>query len=524
MTKKVNLAEYNKELEQNLEEIFKNDQFKHLLDVIATRHNYSLGNMLKIIQQKPDIKMIRSYDNWKKIGRQVKKGETGLEILVPTFRNEEVTKVDETGFPLYDVKGQPITEKKKVLRGFVTGKVFDISQTIGKEVPSLKQFIQEEMKNENNVKELYDRFLGYLKEKSNETDLPVKEEEHTGEKYGGYYDKRNHEIIINTETAKSPMQKFRVLIHEYAHAQLHHIDSELKDLERGHKEAQADSCAYIVNKYFGLDTEESTVGYIASWAKDLRIAKKAISEVQEVSMTIIDEINEAQMDRINQFYKEHDPSKVKEELEKKGVKIEPETKLQLLDMKNGFIISGQIEKRESDEVEYFRTNKNRIIPLDELIQDYEVINNQLEIEKILSVKENLKNSNFEIIVNGNNSRSLKRDFKTLKEATQYINRIGISQSLNQESMRKKENKTLKPQEEKLLSKRIGKYFGDHNFCADYEGNISIGWHIMKNPDIKTKQEFKRDIQNLKQHLVTTKRLLNAINQAEKNSMMCELER
>lgn len=47
----------------------------------------------------------------------------------------------------------------------------------------------------------------------------------------------------------------------------------MKDLPRGHKEAQAESVAYVVSSNYGLERDDFSLGYIATWAKDLNLAK-----------------------------------------------------------------------------------------------------------------------------------------------------------------------------------------------------------------------------------------------------------
>ncbi|MDA6082964.1 ImmA/IrrE family metallo-endopeptidase, partial [Escherichia coli] len=65
----------------------------------------------------------------------------------------------------------------------------------------------------------------------------------TDQGVGGYFRPSTNEIVISSTENSNDTEKFRVLIHEYAHALLHNKESEMKDLPRGHKEAQAESVA-----------------------------------------------------------------------------------------------------------------------------------------------------------------------------------------------------------------------------------------------------------------------------------------
>ncbi|BBW98553.1 hypothetical protein ACPVTF_02730 [Geobacillus icigianus] len=78
---------------------------------------------------------------------------------------------------------------------------------------------------------------------------------------------------------------------------------------RGHKEAQAEAVAFIVSKYYGLDTEPYSAGYIATWAKDIQLAKQAMKEIQHVAQGIIQEIDELMKERIKELRQMHESSK-----------------------------------------------------------------------------------------------------------------------------------------------------------------------------------------------------------------------
>lgn len=118
----------------------------------------------------------------------------------------------------------------------------------------------------------------------------------------GYYDRVNHEIRINPAIPNSTL-KFKTLVHEYAHSQLHRMDSPLKDLPRGHKEAQAEATAFMVTKYYGLDTEAYSAGYIATWTKDVKLAKQALGEIQKTANNIIREIDHLNREHIQEVIK-----------------------------------------------------------------------------------------------------------------------------------------------------------------------------------------------------------------------------
>lgn len=82
------------------------------------------------------------------------------------------------------------------------------------------------------------------------------------------------------------------------------MDSPLKDLPREHKEAQAEATAFMVTKYFGIDTEAYSAGYIATWAKDINLAKQALGEIQKTVNNIIREIDHLNKERFQEVTKQ----------------------------------------------------------------------------------------------------------------------------------------------------------------------------------------------------------------------------
>src|SRR6059058_2332715 len=70
-------------LEQAVGAIHDSDTFRAYLDAQAKFHAYSFGNVLLILSQKPDATRVAGYQTWKELGRQVRRGEKGIRIIVP---------------------------------------------------------------------------------------------------------------------------------------------------------------------------------------------------------------------------------------------------------------------------------------------------------------------------------------------------------------------------------------------------------------------------------------------------------
>lgn len=100
------------------------------------------------------------------------------------------------------------------------------------------------------------------------------------------------EGVIAVQQDLSPMQTLKTLIHEVAHATLHCEDGEQAEADRGTKEVQAESVAYTVCNYFGVDTSDYSFGYVAAWSKgkELEELKASLEVIRTTAGAIIDSI------------------------------------------------------------------------------------------------------------------------------------------------------------------------------------------------------------------------------------------
>ena len=94
--------------------------------------NYSFGNIMLIARQKPDATHVAGYRTWTSLGRFVRRGEKGIFILAPMVGNRRNT--EENAELATDAK-----ETQPTLYGFRGVYVFDITQTEGKELPTLTE-------------------------------------------------------------------------------------------------------------------------------------------------------------------------------------------------------------------------------------------------------------------------------------------------------------------------------------------------------------------------------------------------
>lgn len=84
-------------------------------------------------------------------------------------------------------------------------------------------------------------------------------------------------------------QTIKTLVHELTHSILHRKGLET-DTDRRTREVQAESVAYVVCDYLGIDTSDYSFEYIASWSsgKDIKELKASLDIIMETAKKIID--------------------------------------------------------------------------------------------------------------------------------------------------------------------------------------------------------------------------------------------
>lgn len=284
------MKEITERLEQGVNELFTSEMYTEYLKTMSQFHNYSFNNTLLIAMQKPDATLVAGYQAWqKKFKRQVKKGEKGIQIIAPApiREKEEIEKFDpETNEPILRPDGQPETEEVvHIIPRFRIATVFDVSQTYGEPLPELET--PELMGNVEN----YEVFMQALREIS---PVPIRFDEiESGAK--GYYSTVNKETVI--QRGMSEMQTMKTGIHETTHAKLH--DREIME-ELGEKknqmtrEVEAESVAYTVCQYFGLDTSDYSFPYIAGWSSsvDMKELRASMDTIRKTAGEMIDGMTE----------------------------------------------------------------------------------------------------------------------------------------------------------------------------------------------------------------------------------------
>lgn len=290
-SRKEQMEEISKKLEEGVSKIFTSDQYLQYLKTMTRFHHYSFNNTILIALQNPNATWVAGYRAWQqKFHRQVKKGERGIQIISPMqYKVREEQKQKEQG-------GQPVSqgrqsdnskeEAEETRTYFRVTSVFDISQTVGEPLPTLEvPDLEGDQKN-------YEGFMEALRSVS---PVPVRFGQIEDEGSKGYYSNTAKEIVIREGMSQS--QTMKTGVHECAHALLHDADhlkttGEAKD--RQTMEVEAESVAFSVCQYFGLDTSDYSFPYIASWAvgRQKEALKESMDLIRKTSGSIVDQMVE----------------------------------------------------------------------------------------------------------------------------------------------------------------------------------------------------------------------------------------
>lgn len=266
--RKEQLKEITDKLEQGIKDVFESGKYAEYLQAMSKFHRYSLNNCILIAMQCPAATMVAGYRKWQdEFGRQVKKGERAIRILAPMTRKVKRMVKDEDGNE---------QEQEVKYTTYRAVPVFDLSQTEGDALPSICHRLEG------------DEGAELIEKVKAVSPVPVRFEAVDGSANGFY----SHEGFIVVRDNLSPMQTLKTLIHEVAHATLHCKEGEQAEADRHTKEVQAESVAYTVCNYFGIDTSDYSFGYVAGWSngKELEELKASLEIIRQTAGQLIDSI------------------------------------------------------------------------------------------------------------------------------------------------------------------------------------------------------------------------------------------
>ena len=301
------------------------EKYQAYLRTMSHFHHYSVNNQMLIFSQCPHATLVAGYQKWQnQFSRHVLRGEKGISILAPTPYKIKVEKEKldpDTKLPLLDADGNTITEEKEVqIPMFRPVKVFDVSQTDGKPLPERVQSPVAELT--GNV-EHYEAFMEALRRVS---PVPI-EMKPLSNDLDGFFSPSKQSITLRA--GMSEVQTVCAAVHEIAHSELHDYakqpNSQPKDSST--EEIEAESIAYTVCAYFGIETSANSFGYVATWSKDkdLKAFKESLDTIRKTSSDLISGVEQ-------QF---------KEICKERGISLEPEKPAQEQDTEKLYMVDNE---------------------------------------------------------------------------------------------------------------------------------------------------------------------------------------
>ena len=297
-TNREKLKEITDSIEQGIKELFQSDKYAEYLRTMSKFHSYSVRNTILIHMQRPDATAVAGFNAWKnKFQRHVKKGEKGITILAPTpFKKKiEEKKLDPvTQAPMVDANGNIIMEEEEIeIPLFRPVKVFDVSQTEGKPLPQLSSPLTGDVQN-------YEIFMEALR-RTSPVPIDFKPLEPSMD---GFFSSDSQSITLRE--GMSEVQTICAAVHEITHSLLHNREKErlsaaagtdqaekVKPKDRNTEEVEAESVSYAVCQYYGIETGENSLGYIATWSKDRSLPelKASLDTIGKTANQLITDID-----------------------------------------------------------------------------------------------------------------------------------------------------------------------------------------------------------------------------------------
>jgi len=275
-----------KQLKDGVESIQGSDNFRQFLTVMAKFHDYSIGNQLLIMLQRPEATRVAGFNTWKDMDRWVKSGEKGIAILAPIFQPRATCPACGARLPrgarFCSECGKTVEIEVEVSpRYFKVVYVFDVSQTEGKPLPEVEVPVLTGDINE----ELFASMLELMKRQGVTVNFESRPLDDPDIK--GFY--RHADNLIWVRPQESRAQQLKTLLHESAH----YYTEGVFHIPRADAETIAESAAFVVAAHHGFDTGVRSFPYVAVWAQDKKVLEQNLGAIRQVATTILDQLEKS---------------------------------------------------------------------------------------------------------------------------------------------------------------------------------------------------------------------------------------
>ena len=212
--------------------------------------------------QKPTATHVAGIYAWNQLGRRVKRGEKGIQILAPMIgvrRRRNADAEEETPNP-----------NTPVLVGFRAVYVFDVTQTEGAELPSVLGV-------QGEVGEFRDRLVDFVNAQRIALEFNERIAPAMGVSYGG-------KIVLLPGQTKA--EEFSTLVHELAHEMLHKADRRTVTTQTV-RETEAEAIAFVVGRAVGLQVGTASADYIQLYHGNASLLAESLEVIQRTSAVIL---------------------------------------------------------------------------------------------------------------------------------------------------------------------------------------------------------------------------------------------
>jgi antirestriction protein ArdC len=241
----------------------KSEELTRYIKAMSIFHSYSFSNTMMIICQRPDATRVAGFQAWKALGRNVRKGESGIMIMAPAMSKK---RKDEDGIALV---GDDKTTSHMYFRPVY---VFDEAQTEGDALPDLRA---------NHVEGDATVHLARLVKHVAASGITLE--------YGDAMmqaDGVSHGGRIVLKPGMTEAETLSVLVHELAHERLHKNDRR-KNTTKKVRETEAEAVAHVVCSSLGFATNGASETYIGLYEGDADLLMASLSLIQKTATDIL---------------------------------------------------------------------------------------------------------------------------------------------------------------------------------------------------------------------------------------------
>ena len=207
------------------------EAYLHYLDLQADNPAYSAGNVMLVAAQAPEATVFHSLEQWNKMGRSIRPQETGIRVRV----------------------SDPYMRDGRKYYGFKIDRVFDISQTVGREIAEKLPLEEDTPQMETALRKLLRL-----------SPVPVRTDPEAA--FDALYLPDEKAIVMSPELSDTKV--FAALAREVYHASAH-ANGRDGDYVREDYTLDAESAGYMLCRNFGVPCEKPDVSRLLELYADM---------------------------------------------------------------------------------------------------------------------------------------------------------------------------------------------------------------------------------------------------------------